>query len=114
VARGAYLVEEPGRVTFELFPQDWVLREGHRFGLLLVSSEGWFNPIPTQQTVTINGGELELPFLRYEREANLEGGPAEAQEDTPHETIDAETIAANEVDAEFPPKAEKAPKHPKR
>jgi predicted acyl esterase len=105
VTRGAYLVEEPGRVTFELFPQDWILRRDHRFGLMLVSSESWFNPIPTGQTVTIEkGGELELPFLRYERTPNLKGGRAEAQKHTPHRAIDRKTITQNTVKAKFPPK----------
>ena len=105
VARGAYLVEQAGRVTFELFPQDWVLRKGHRFGLLLASSESWFNPIPTGQPVTIDGGQLELPFLRYERTPNLKGGPAEAMKDTPHLDIGRAAIKENTKRADFPPKA---------
>ena len=112
VQRGAYLVESTGaqRATFELFPQDWVLREGHRFGVILTNRDGWFQPIPTQGTVSITGGKIELPFLRYERESNLEGGPAAIQEEVEHITITPEQINAGKVEASFPPKAEKAPK----
>jgi predicted acyl esterase len=114
IQRGAYRIVDAGtqRVTFELFPQDWVLREGHRYGVILTNTDSWFQPHPTQGTVTINeGSKVELPFLLYEREANLEGGPAEEQGDIQHLAITPETIAANEVEAQFPPEAEKAPKH---
>jgi uncharacterized protein len=112
VQRGAYLVESPGtgKAKFDLFPQDWVLRKGHRFGVVLTNTDSWFNPVPTQGTVTIEKGQIELPFLRYERSSNLEGGPAEAQGNIEQTTIDDATIKENQVKAKFPPKPKKAPR----
>ncbi len=104
ITRGAYLLEEGGRVTFETYPQDWVLRQGHRIGILLSSNDSsWFNPIPTRSSVTVNSGVLELPFLRYLRTSNLEGGPARAQGGNPRLILTTPTITGNEVDASFPP-----------
>lgn len=105
ITRGAYLIEEEGRVTFELYPQDWILRAGHRFGLLLSSDDNsWYSTIPTQLPVMITGGEIELPFLRYLRTPNLEGGRAEAQNDVPELDVDKQVMKERMARAKFPPR----------
>ena len=47
------------RVDFELYPQDWRLRKGHRIGVFLSGSdESWFSPIPTMSEVSIENASL--------------------------------------------------------
>lgn len=105
ITRGAYLIESGGRVTFETYPQDWVIREGHRIGILLSNNDSsWFNPIPTNTEVTILSGKIEFPFLRYVRTANLKGGPAEAMGSVPTLKVDAKTINQNTKNADLPPR----------
>ena len=104
ITRGAYLLETSGRAAFELYPQDWILRQGHRFGILLSSNDSsWFNPIPTGAPVTITGGKVELPFLRWLRTPNLTGKAADAQGGVPQLSIDAKTIKARTATADLPP-----------
>ena len=105
ITEGASLIAGAGRVTYELYPQDWVLRAGHRIGILLSSSDtSWFQTYPTGQTVTITGGKVELPFLRYERRANLEGGPAEAMADVPTLEVEKSEMKGRSADADWPPR----------
>ena len=105
ISRGAFLLESAGRATFELYPQDWILREGHRFGILLSSNDSaWFNPIPTGAPVTIEGGHLELPFLKYFRSSDLDGGPAQAQGNVPTLKVEKSLMKDRQGKAAFPPK----------
>jgi predicted acyl esterase len=104
ITRGASLVSDGG-ATFDLYPQDWKLRKGHRFGLLLSGSdESWFSPIPTNTTVEVDGGSLDLSFLRYARTPNLKGGPADAQASVPTLEVDQDTIKGAETKTKFPPR----------
>jgi predicted acyl esterase len=104
ITRGAFLLEAAGRATFELYPQDWILRKGHRFGILLASNDAlWFNPIPTGAPVTITGGKVELPFLKYLRTPNLKGGPAQAMSNVPELDIEPQTIKDRTAKADLPP-----------
>ena len=103
IAEGASLIASSGRVTYELYPQDWILREGHRIGILLASSDtSWFQTYPTGQTVIITKGKIELPFLEYLRIPNLEGKAAEAMSDVPELDVDKATIKERTATADFP------------
>jgi hypothetical protein len=107
ISRGAFRVEGPAKVTFGLYPQDWVLRAGHRFGVLLNGDDtSWFLPTPTRTEVKVLGGSLSLPFLQYRRAANLEGGPAAAMQGVPVPSIEPATIVARVLRAAFPPRLE--------
>lgn len=104
MSRGAYLVEQAGKIAFDLYPQDWLIRKGHRIGLLLTGSDDtWFTPTPTGSDVTVSAGRFTIPFLRFERTPNLMGKPAEAQGGVPRITIDSGTIEQNEMEGDFPP-----------
>lgn len=105
ITRGAYRIDEAGKVDFELYPQDWRIRKGHRIGVFLSGSdESWFSPIPTMTDVTVEDANLYLPFLRYERRSNLEGGPADAMRNVPTVDLDKALIADNTVKVDFPPR----------
>jgi hypothetical protein len=98
------LIAGGGRVSYELYPQDWVLREGHRIGVLLSSGDtSWFQTYPTGQTVTIKGGKVELPFLKYLRTSNLEGKAATAMEDVPTLDVEKSEMKGRSADADWPP-----------
>jgi predicted acyl esterase len=104
IAEGAYLIREGGRVTFELYPQDWVIRRGHRVGILLAGNDSsWFNPYPTGLPVTITGGKVELPFLKYIRTSNLKGGKATAQGNVPELEVEKGLLKDRTARAKFPP-----------
>ena len=83
------------------------MRAGHRIGILLTSSDtSWFQTYPTGQTVTITGGKVELPFLKYLRRSNLEGKPAAAMSDVPVTDVDKSEMKGREVKADWPPRME--------
>ena len=108
ITRGAYRVAESGKIRFELYPQDWKLQKGHRFGLFISGSdETWFSPIPTTAPVAIDGGLLSLPFLRYERRSNLPGWPAAAMSQVPTIQVDAAVIEDNTIEVKFPPRLQR-------
>jgi uncharacterized protein len=105
ISEGASLIEGSGRLTYELYPQDWVLREGHQFGVLLASNDSsWFNTYPTMTPVVIKGGKLELPFLKYVRTSNLSGGKAEAMGGVPELNVDKGLLKDRTAAADFPPR----------
>ena len=103
ITRGAYRTLGSGKLRFELYPEDWRLPKGHRFGVSFSGSdESWFSPIPTMTEVTVRG-ELVLPFLRYERRPNLPGGPAEAMGGVPEMQLGKDLIEGATVKVDFPP-----------
>lgn len=84
VTRGAALVgggpssttplsDEP--VSFDLYPQDYVIAEGHRIGLLISGADNEvFDPGTTGAEVTVRGA-FEVPFLQFLRTPDLEHVP---------------------------------------
>ena len=79
VSRGAHLLQGAGAIEFELYGNDWRIAKGHRVGVLVSGANAdWFTHVPTNQSVTVDGGEAKLPFLTYTRAAKLEGKPTGA------------------------------------
>jgi predicted acyl esterase len=84
-----------GKLTFDLYPNDWTVRAGHRIGLRLTADDmSWYLPPHSNLDVEVAGGTLELPFLAYRR------GDFMGQVETPSIksrrklTLPAEEIAA--------------------
>ena len=103
IQRGAKLISGSGPVRFESMPQDWVLRAGHRLGLLLTGDDTTlFGPTNTNQTVEITSGSFSVPFLRLPRTPNLEGDPALAMDTVPSPLIDEGIIEERTAPAAFP------------
>ena len=50
---------------------------GHRIGVRVTDNnqDFWLLAAPTLQTVTVNGGTVTLPFLRYQRTQTIQGDP---------------------------------------
>jgi predicted acyl esterase len=104
IQRGAMLIPSEGPVTFDSMPQDWILREGHRLGLLLSAADStMFGPVHTQGTVTIESGSFSVPFLRYERVPDLEGEPSSRQANVPEVSLSDSVFTGRTVDTPFPP-----------
>lgn len=83
ISRGAYLLRGAGaqKASFELYGQDWVLRKGHRIGILLSSSnQEWWEHVPTLAPVTVDSAKIGLPFLKYDRNKFLKGTSTPALE----------------------------------
>jgi predicted acyl esterase len=77
ISRGARRVDASGKVELALYGDDWVLKPGHRIGVLLSGSNmDWWLHLPTLQSVQISNASIRLPFLKYTRSADLAGGTA--------------------------------------
>jgi hypothetical protein len=86
-------------VALELYGQDWVVRRGHRIGVLLSGSNSeWWAHVPTQTTVSVASSSIGLPVLARRRTRFLDGTSTPALEDHLGSgfTIERATIEANE------------------
>jgi uncharacterized protein len=79
ISRGASLIAAEGPTAVEMYPAEWSLPAGHRIGVLVSGSnaEAWIH-VPTHASVTVAGGSVRIPFLRYDRAGDpvLPGLPA--------------------------------------
>ena len=75
LSRNAYLLSQgEQRISPEMYGNDWLIPAGHRIGVLVTSADDeWWTPTQTLQSVTLNGGTVTLPFLRYARTVKLSG-----------------------------------------
>ena len=105
ITRGAYLLREGGKISFGLYPQDWRIDKGHRIGLLLSGSDdSWFMPGMTHTEVPVTGGSVSLPFLRYDRDNFLKGGPAGAMSTRQPFPVEKSALKNRGVKAKLPRK----------
>src|SRR3954469_14368801 len=77
ISRSAYLAPSSGKVSFDLYGNDWTMPAGHRLGVLLTraNSEWWLHT-PTGQQVTVKSAQISLPFLGCKRTSFIQGGPS--------------------------------------
>ncbi len=81
ISRGAAIAGS-AKTEFNLYLQDWLLRGGHRLGLLISGTDDWwFEPGKSLARAEVSSGVLRLPFLTYRRENDLSGGPSQAIRD---------------------------------
>ena len=76
VSRGAFLLRDAGtkRVKFDMYGQDWLIKKGHRLGVLISSSnDDWWIHVPTYTDVSVEEATIGLPFLRFDRTRFLDG-----------------------------------------
>lgn len=101
LSRNASTVPADGRVTLDLYGNDWKIPAGHRIGVLVNGShaEWWLHP-PTPETIDLRSGSVKIPFLTHKRPDTLPGTPAvrleEWLEDAPFE-LPEETIKSSET-----------------
>jgi hypothetical protein len=106
VSRGAFRVDESGRIAFDLYPQDWTFRAGHRVGFLVAQADDeWFTPVPSNEEVAVKGGTMSAPFLTFTRSSFLQSRPSEDEEGLPPGfQVDVETISEAESAFDTPPR----------
>jgi hypothetical protein len=105
LTRGATLIGSDGSVEFGLYPQDWVLRAGHRVGVLLSGSDDfYFEPGTTEATVAVTGGALTVP-LAPAPGPKLAGGASRAVAERTSFPVEPATVAERTRALELPPAA---------
>jgi uncharacterized protein len=116
ISRGGGLVRQTGATTkgVELFPADHVVRAGHRIGVQVQATHGLFTPVPSGQAVTVRGGSLDAPFLRFARTAFLEGEPSPDASQRVRTTVPAATIQGSPTTWDAPPPLKAANKAVRR
>jgi putative CocE/NonD family hydrolase len=116
ITRQGHLVRGTGDSTIplELWSADWKLAAGHRIGVRVTdNNQDWFLlASPTPQTVTVRGGSVTLPFLRYRRTATIQGDPGVQLEDYLADTVTvpADTLASSQANFTLPPALKDAPR----
>jgi pimeloyl-ACP methyl ester carboxylesterase len=79
VTRQGHLVRSPGESTIPLtlWGADWKLKAGDRIGVRVTDNnqDWWTFAAPSTQPVTVRGGSITLPFLRYRRTQTIQGNP---------------------------------------
>ena len=115
ITRQAHMVHEAGDSTIplELWAADWKIAAGHRLGVRVTDNnqDFWLLAAPTFQPVTVRGGSVSLPFLRYRRDKTIQGDPGpQLEEEVLLFTVTApEDAVASAVDFNLPPALEGAP-----
>jgi predicted acyl esterase len=75
ISRGTYLLAGSGKISFDLYGNDWTMPAGHRLGVLLTGANAeWWAHAPTGQQVAVNSAKISLPFLGCSRTGAIEGG----------------------------------------
>ena len=80
VSRQGFLVRNAGanqKITLHMMSSDWKFVAGHRIGVRVTDNnqEWWIAAAPSGQPVTVNGGSIDLPFLKFQRPNVIEGDP---------------------------------------
>ncbi|HEX4719136.1 MAG TPA: CocE/NonD family hydrolase [Thermoleophilaceae bacterium] len=115
ITRQAHLIRTPGNssIRLELWSADWKLAAGHRIGVRVTDNnqDWWTLASPTAQPVTVNGGTVTLPFLRYRRTQTIQGDPGTQLAGYLSDTVSvpADTLAASQADFTLPPPLKTAP-----
>ena len=115
ITRQAHLVRTPGdsSVRLELWSADWKLAAGHRTGVRVTDNnqDWWLMASPSLQNVTVRGGTVALPFLRYRRTLTIQGDPGVQLEGYlgATVTVPADTLTASQTDFTLPPPLKNAP-----
>jgi predicted acyl esterase len=75
VSRQGSVIRSNGTVTLHMMSSDWKFAAGHRIGVRITTnnSEWWIAAVPTDQTVSVYGGTVTFPFLRYNRTQVAQG-----------------------------------------
>jgi len=115
ITRQGHLVRNPGNssIKLELWSADWKIAKGHHIAVRVTDNnqDWWLLAAPTLQTVTVRGGSVTLPFLRYRRTQTIQGDPgtqlAGYLSDT--ESIPWGTMATSQVNFTLPPALQTAP-----
>lgn len=109
ISRGVQLLRGTGvrDVELTLYGQDWLVKSGHRIGVLLSGADAdQFRHVATQTDVTVQAATIALPFLTFDRTRFLEGGSTPRLESylaSATSVLPAEIMSEAEIPFELPP-----------
>jgi predicted acyl esterase len=106
ISRGATAVTSAneGVVSFDLWPQDWLLPKGHRLAVQIAGDDSsMYLPTAKPGSIALQSGELQMPVLRKARRSNLEGDNASAAASNPTPTLTTQ-LAGRGTKADFGPR----------
>jgi hypothetical protein len=96
ISRGAYLLAGAGKISFDMYGNDWTMPAGHRLGVLITGANSeWWAHVPTGQQVDVKSASISLPFLGCRRSTFIQGGQSvklESYLKNAPIALDAETI----------------------
>jgi hypothetical protein len=111
ITRQAHLVYGSGKIPLDLWSADWKIPAGHRIGVKVTdnNTDFWALAAPTEQTVTVNGGTVTLPFLRTLRTTTIQGDPGVQLQSYLSETVTVppDTLASSTSDSFMLPPQQK-------
>ncbi len=114
LSRNAAVVPADGKVTLDLYGNDWKLDAGHRVGVLVNGShaEWWLHP-PVPETIALESGSIQIPFLTYSRPKTIQGEPSvrleEWLDEAPFELPEAVITEGEKASFALPAPLTKAP-----
>jgi hypothetical protein len=109
ITRQAHMIRSSGQIPLDLWSADWKIPAGHRIGVKVTdnNTDFWLFAAPTFQDVTVNGGQITLPFLGTKRTNTIQGDPGVQLQGYLSETVTVppETLESSESDSfTFPPR----------
>ena len=73
------MIYQNGQIPLDLWSTDWKFPAGHRVAVRVTddNADWYLAALPTQQTVSVHGGSVTLPFLQYSRTSadTIQGAP---------------------------------------
>jgi predicted acyl esterase len=102
ITRQGHMIYESGQIPLDLWSADWKIPAGHRIAVKVTDANSdWWVHVPTFQDVTVEGGQITLPFLRRERTETIQGDPGTQLQSYLSETVTVppETIESSESDS---------------
>lgn len=106
---GTFTGTGSGTKTLELYPADYVIKKGHRLGVIIGANDSLYLPTPSGQTVTVTGGTLSAPYLTYLRTTTLPGKKSTDSGTRTRITVPAASLAAAPTSWDEPPALVAAP-----
>jgi predicted acyl esterase len=108
ITRQGHMIYANGEVPLDLWSADWKIPAGHRIAVKVTDANSdWWVHVPTLQDVTVNSGQVTLPFLARCRTKTIQGNPGTQLEGYLSETVTVppETIKSSQSDSfVLPPK----------
>jgi hypothetical protein len=102
ITRQGHMIYGNGQIPLDLWSADWKVAAGHRIGIKVTDANSdWWVHVPTQQDVTVYGGQITLPFLGTKRTKTIQGDPGTQLQSYLSETVavPSETIESSESDS---------------
>jgi uncharacterized protein len=99
ITRQGHMIHNNGELRLDLWSADWKIPAGHRIAVRVTDANSdWWVHVPTNQDVTVHGGQITLPFLARYRAKTIQGDPGTQLDGYLSETVTVppETIESSE------------------